>query len=159
MKIIDLQKAIDNYENQTGSLPKYIEMSDKSHDELAEEFSKYYNRKDIVKIDKFNDIEIRTFPSVSKWCWFTDGSEFDQLEGKRISATDLLNTNNFGYQMTKVWLLTTGDGDFGNEWNLESIHSTEESAKRAEKEFEATRYNKDGSSYSHEAEIEEWEVE
>ena len=59
----------------------------------------------------------------------------------------------------KVWLLTTGDGSDGNEWGVNSIHSTKELAEKAKKEFERPRSRGDGSTYTFDAEIEEWVVD
>ena|GEM_PF-5979462 len=59
----------------------------------------------------------------------------------------------------KVYLLTTGDGSDGSEWNVQSIHSTMELAQEAQSHFERPRYRKDGSSYTFDSQIEEWEVD
>ena len=61
--------------------------------------------------------------------------------------------------MMKVYLLTRGDGDDGNEWTLISIHSTMEKAEAAKKVYESPRYRPDGSSYCWDSQIEEWEVD
>ena len=60
--------------------------------------------------------------------------------------------------MKKVWLLTTGTGQDGDEWYVESIHSTLEKAKLAKEEYERPRQNDYGHSYILEADIEEWDV-
>ena len=62
--------------------------------------------------------------------------------------------------MKTVWLLTTGDGSDGNEWRLESIHSTKEGAVKAKAEYEKPRKRLDGSTFSFDdADIEEWDLE
>ena len=48
----------------------------------------------------------------------------------------------------KVWLLTSGTGADGDEWSVESIHSTEEGAERE-------RQTKDRPDFFN---IEEWNV-
>lgn len=48
--------------------------------------------------------------------------------------------------MKKVWLLTSGDGSDGDEWDVISIHGSEESAIKAKKEYE------------YDVNIEEWDV-
>jgi len=58
----------------------------------------------------------------------------------------------------KVWLLTTGDGEDGNEWDVKSIHSNLESAEKAKRHYERPRERFDGSFYNYESHIEEWEV-
>lgn len=57
-----------------------------------------------------------------------------------------------------AWLLTTGDGSDGSEWGVESIHATEESAKKAQVDYEAPRVRPDGSTYTFDAQIEKWPV-
>lgn len=59
---------------------------------------------------------------------------------------------------TKVWLLTTGDGTDGNEWNVESVHLTKALAMLAQKKHSEPLYRSDGSSYSLSSDIEEWPV-
>ena len=58
-----------------------------------------------------------------------------------------------------VYLLTTGDGSDGSEWNLESIHKTEDGAKEAKSKYERRRYRPNGTWYTLDADIEEWDVE
>jgi hypothetical protein len=62
----------------------------------------------------------------------------------------------------KVYLLTAGSGDDGDEWSLISIHRTKEGAEEAKKDYEKVRYsNKPGHNYTYHFEandIEEWEV-
>ena len=55
-----------------------------------------------------------------------------------------------------VWLLTTGDGSDGNEWNVQSIHATESDAQSAKANYEKLHYRLDGSSYKHKAAVEKW---
>jgi len=59
----------------------------------------------------------------------------------------------------KVFLLTTGSGFDGDEWYVQSIHATMALAVAAKERYEAPRYRRDGSSYTSEATIEEWDVE
>jgi hypothetical protein len=59
----------------------------------------------------------------------------------------------------KVFLLTTGDGSDGSEWDVQSIHNTMGSAEIAKAKYEAPRSRDDGSTYTFEANIEEWCVE
>ncbi len=61
--------------------------------------------------------------------------------------------------MKYVFLLVTGSGADGDEWNVESIHSTYELATIAQEQYQRLRYRKDGSSYSFDAEIEKWSVD
>ena len=58
-----------------------------------------------------------------------------------------------------VYLLTTGDGEDGNEWYVESIHETHDGAVTAKGFYERTSYRPDGTTYHHEAKIEEWKLE
>ena len=58
----------------------------------------------------------------------------------------------------KVFLLTIGDGIDGDEWSVLSIHRTKEGAELAEKEYEAPRERRDGSTYNFNAQVEEWDV-
>lgn len=60
--------------------------------------------------------------------------------------------------MKVVWLLTTGDASDGNEWDVQSIHESEESAIKAKTQYEAPKFRVDGSAYSLNAQIEEWDV-
>jgi hypothetical protein len=60
--------------------------------------------------------------------------------------------------MSKIWLLTSGSGADGDEWNVESVHRTKEGAEAAEKVYEAPRPRSDGSTYTFDAEVEEWEL-
>ena len=59
----------------------------------------------------------------------------------------------------KVWLLTTGDGCDGSEWDVQGIYSTYELAEKACKKYLQPRYRPDGSSYVFEANVEEWDVD
>ncbi len=58
-----------------------------------------------------------------------------------------------------VFLVTTGSGDDGDEWNVESIHSTYKLAEKARDHYQRPQYRKDGSVYNLDADIEEWSVE
>lgn len=58
-------------------------------------------------------------------------------------------------ELDRVFLLTSGDGTDGHEWQCYSIHRTRESAERAKREFEVERRREDGSIYYYEATIEE----
>ena len=60
--------------------------------------------------------------------------------------------------MATVWLVTTGSGTYDDVWNVVSIHATREGANAAKDAYEAPRERPDGSTYSYEAEIEEWEL-
>lgn len=57
-----------------------------------------------------------------------------------------------------VYLLTTGDGSDGNEWALQSIHTSEAAAVIAKAVYERLRSNPDGSTYQYNANVEKWEV-
>ena len=57
-----------------------------------------------------------------------------------------------------VYLLTTGDGSDGDEWGIQSIHSTEELALVAQKQYEPA-INIYGKPYKRESQIEKWEVD
>ena len=59
----------------------------------------------------------------------------------------------------KMYLLTTGDGSDGNEWNVEGIYSTRELANKAKTYYERDRTNAFGEIYHHEASIEKWNVD
>lgn len=58
-----------------------------------------------------------------------------------------------------VYLLTTGDGSYGSEWNLVSIHSTRKLAETAKTDYEAERIAPGGIHYHYQANIEEWPVD
>ena len=58
-----------------------------------------------------------------------------------------------------IWLVTTGSGTDGDEWNVQSIHATAAGAERAKEKYEQPRQRPDGSSYTLEATVEEWPVE
>lgn len=58
----------------------------------------------------------------------------------------------------KVWLLTTGSGADGDEWNVQDIYSTYEGALAGKTEYEQPRYRNDKSTYHYDANIEEWEI-
>lgn len=55
--------------------------------------------------------------------------------------------------MSVVYLLTYGDGDYGNEWGVISIHETREGAE-AQRQVEIAKRHPLGS----EPEIEEWDL-
>lgn len=60
----------------------------------------------------------------------------------------------------KVYLLTTGDGSDGDEWNVEGIYATCEAAERAKAEYECPRPRGDGTMYRLLAnDVEEWDVQ
>jgi hypothetical protein len=58
-----------------------------------------------------------------------------------------------------VYLLTSGDGSYGDEWVLHSIHLTRKTAERAKQIYETERFRGDGSSYHYKGTIEEWPTE
>lgn len=58
-----------------------------------------------------------------------------------------------------VFLLTTGDGSDGDEWQVVSIHRTKESAEKAKVEYEKPRPRLTTGFYARTANIEEWDVE
>ena len=61
--------------------------------------------------------------------------------------------------MDKVYLVTTGDGEDGSEWGVESIHRTMEGAIKAKRLYESPRVTPDGREYSLLAnDIEVWSV-
>ena len=60
--------------------------------------------------------------------------------------------------MDKIYLLTSGSGWDGDEWHVISVHRTKEGAERAEKIYEAPRPRGDGSTYTFDSEVEEWEL-
>lgn len=55
-----------------------------------------------------------------------------------------------------VWLLTTGSGADGDEWNVESVHATEGGAMAAKIAYEQPRLRANGTSYVSEANVEQW---
>ena len=57
-----------------------------------------------------------------------------------------------------VWLLTTGDGSDGNEWNIQSIYAPESDAQSAKAKYEKLCYRSDGSSYKCKAAVEKWPI-
>ena len=61
--------------------------------------------------------------------------------------------------MDKIYLLTTGSGADGDEWNVLSVHRTKEGADRAKAIYEAPQERRDGSTYNYDAAVEEWDVE
>ena len=58
-----------------------------------------------------------------------------------------------------VFLLTTGDGSDGNEWGVQSIHSSRESAEAAQVKYSRPMETVYGSMYVRESQIEEWAVD
>ena len=64
-----------------------------------------------------------------------------------------------GSLLTKVYLLTNGTGEDGNEWDVNSIHATKPGAEKAKEYYERKQYRDNGSWYCHESQIEEWDVE
>lgn len=63
--------------------------------------------------------------------------------------------------MKYVYLLTTGDGDDGNEWSVQAIYATREAADRAKVDFDTEKhYRPDGTFYNRTSnEVEEWELQ
>ena len=57
-----------------------------------------------------------------------------------------------------VWLLATGDGSDGDEWNVQSIHATESGANAAKLAYERIRTRPDGSTYHFIANVEGWNL-
>lgn len=59
-----------------------------------------------------------------------------------------------------VYLVTTGDGEDGNEWHIVSIHGTRESAERAKAAYDTHEIKRpDGSTYTLRSnDVEEWEL-
>jgi len=64
-----------------------------------------------------------------------------------------------GVEGMKVYLLTKGDGSDGNEWSVISIHSTRILAEKAKALHESPRSRPDGSTYTLDADVEEWDVD
>lgn len=58
-----------------------------------------------------------------------------------------------------VWMVTTGTGEDGDEWKVESVHATADGAERAKADYEKPRKRHDGSTYVLEANVEEWPLE
>lgn len=60
----------------------------------------------------------------------------------------------------KIYLLTYGDGDPGDEWYVISVHKTMEGAQKAKLDHDTTPHKRwDGSSYFKLSnDIEEWEL-
>lgn len=61
--------------------------------------------------------------------------------------------------MRTVYLLTTGSGDDGDEWHVESIHDSREGAEAAKAEWEKPVSRGDGTSYCRQACVEEWPMQ
>jgi hypothetical protein len=59
----------------------------------------------------------------------------------------------------KVYLLTYGDGNDGNEWGVLSIYSSRERAEAAKLIYQYPIERPDGSTYTRDVEIEEWHVD
>ena len=59
----------------------------------------------------------------------------------------------------RVYLLTTGDGSDGNEWNVERICSTKKKVVSAKRKYERKIFRKDGSYYRRDSKIEIWDVD
>lgn len=57
-----------------------------------------------------------------------------------------------------VFLLTSGDGTDGNELVVQSVHATRAGAEQAKVAYEAPRSRPNGSTYSLEAQVEEWDL-
>lgn len=81
----------------------------------------------------------------------------DELGGQVV----MLEQNDAVFEQTKdkVFLLTTGSGQDGDEWNVESIHATPVGVAHAKQKYERPRSREDGSTYSLTASIEEWKLE
>ena len=60
--------------------------------------------------------------------------------------------------MKTVYLLTSGDGSDGDEWYVQSIHASKKGANKAKKAYERRRYRPNGTWYTFDASVEEWEV-
>lgn len=76
------------------------------------------------------------------------------IEAQKRGITQL-NENS---ALRMVWMLTTGSGQDGDEWNVESIHSTEDGAQRALELYQEPQQNIRGGTYVRDAQIEEWEI-
>lgn len=84
--------------------------------------------------------------------------DFGCVQHENISAADFIDAA-FEQAKDKIFLLTTGSGDDGDEWNVESIHATSAGAVHAKEEYERPRSRGDGSTYSLTASIEEWKLQ
>ena len=58
-----------------------------------------------------------------------------------------------------VYLLTTGDGSDGDEWDVKSIHATREGAEKAKIEYGKPQPCIGGGTFCPESKIEEWYLE
>lgn len=58
-----------------------------------------------------------------------------------------------------VYLLTTGDGSDGDEWQVQGVYTTSELAEEAKLVYERVRHRPNGSTYFNPAQIEQWETD
>lgn len=83
----------------------------------------------------------------------------EQVEG-RIANLEQLQDELIKLRIaTTIWLLTTGSGMDGDEWEVISIHRTKEGAEAAKKAYEVPQTRPDGSIYTFDAEVEEWNIQ
>ena len=61
--------------------------------------------------------------------------------------------------MKTVWFMTSGTGDYGDEWQVHSVHSTEQGAREAQRRYEIPRTRPDGSTFFDRGDVEEWGVD
>lgn len=59
----------------------------------------------------------------------------------------------------RVFLVTSGSGEDGDEWFVHSIHSTSEFAENAKNYYNRERKNLDGTTYHYDAVVEEWPID
>lgn len=62
-------------------------------------------------------------------------------------------------KVKKVWLLTCGTGEDGDEWSVLGIYTTQEFAVAAKQRYERPRSRFDGSIYCFDGNVEEWELD
>ncbi len=55
-----------------------------------------------------------------------------------------------------IWLVTTGDGEDGNEWAVEGVFNNLEAAFKFRRGYQQPRYREDGSVYRFLCDIERW---
>ena len=58
-----------------------------------------------------------------------------------------------------AYLVTTGDGSDGDEWHVHGIFSSRELAQPLYDKITALRTRPDGSTFRHDADIEEWLID
>lgn len=61
--------------------------------------------------------------------------------------------------LSRVYLLTSGEDSYGDTWTLHSIHLKRESAERAKGDYEVERTRHDGTKFHYRANVEEWPVD